>query len=108
MRQRMHLGDRNVVGARIRRILERQEMEQTDVITKVELMGKRLTQSKLSRIEGQQSSVTDRDLMLLAEALDVPIAEFFRRRIQTKRQNQAKRMSCKRRIERLTLTAFSF
>ena len=77
MRQRMHLGDRNVVGARIRRIREKQEMEQADVITKVELMGERLTQSKLSRIEGQQSSVTDHDLMILAEVLDVSVADFF-------------------------------
>lgn len=77
MRQRMHLGNRNVVGAHIRRIREKQEMEQADVITKVELMGEKLTQSKLSRIEGQQSSVTDHDLMILAEVLDVSVADFF-------------------------------
>lgn len=74
MRQRIHLGNRNVIGAHIRRIREKQEMEQADVIAKVELMGEKLTQSKLSRIEGQQSSVTDHDLMVLAE---LPVSTVF-------------------------------
>lgn len=77
MRQRKQLGDRNVVGARIRGIRVGRNMEQEDVITQVELLGGRLTQSKLSRIEGQISAVTDRDLIILSKVLNVPISDFF-------------------------------
>ena len=77
MRHRTQLGNRNIVGASIRRILEEKELDQAGLITKVELQGEKITQSKLSRIEGQQSPVTDKDLMLLASALQVSVAEFF-------------------------------
>ena len=77
MRQRKQLGDRNVVGARIRGIRVCRNMEQGDVVTQVELMGEWLTQSKLSRIEGQKSIVTDRDLIILSKVLNVPVGDLF-------------------------------
>ena len=77
MRRRSICSDCNMVGGRIRSIRESKGPGQGELIAKVQLQGSEMSQSKLSRIEGQQISVTDKDLYLIANALDVNVGDLF-------------------------------
>lgn len=78
MRQNRSLGTRNVIGHNTTRIRQAQKISQAELLLRLQLQGVDLSQTKLSRIEGQRVVVTDRDFIALAEALNVTLDELTR------------------------------
>ena len=78
MRQNRSLGTRIVIGHNITRIRQAQKISQAELLLRLQLQGVDLSQTKLSRIEGQRVVVTDRDFTALAEALNVTLDELTR------------------------------
>lgn len=78
MRQNRSLGTRIVIGHNITRIRQAQKISQAELLLRLQLQGVDLSQTKLSRIEGQRVVVTDRDFIALAEALNVTLDELTR------------------------------
>ena len=58
-------------------IRERKGIGQGELIIKIQLLNVDMSQSKLSRIEGQQIVVSDSDLFIIAQALQVNAADLF-------------------------------
>ena len=67
------LGDKNIVGARVTEARLRKHMKQVTLLTELQLMGIDLSVPALSLLEGQRRPVTDRELVALADALDVSV-----------------------------------
>lgn len=77
MRHRVKYSDCNIVDARICEIREKKGIGQGELIIKIQLLNVDMSQSKLSRIEGQQIVVSDSDLFVIAQALQVSVADLF-------------------------------
>lgn len=67
------LGDRNIVGKRVEQRRKSLGMKQKDLLTKLQIKGIDINASGLSKLEGQIRSVTDFELVALADALSVSI-----------------------------------
>lgn len=67
------LGDRNIIGAKIESIRKEKGLKQKDLLAKLEIRGIELDASGLSKLEGQIRCVTDKELLALAQELDVSI-----------------------------------
>ena len=67
----------NIVGQRIQRLRIDQGLLQRDLVARIQLLDGDISQSKLSRIEGQLITVTDRDLFVIAQALQVEAGDLF-------------------------------
>ena len=71
MRQRHSVGDRNVIGHNITRLRQEKNIGQGELVRRIQLLGIEMNQAKLSRIEGKQISVVDKDIIAISEALGV-------------------------------------
>ena len=75
MRKRTNRGTRNLIGSYIVQTRKKKGLGQGELLSKIQLLGSDMTQAKLSRIEGQMVVLTDRDLLIIAKALDVSLDE---------------------------------
>ncbi len=75
--RRRPLGDMNIVGGNITLIRLEKCMKQKDLLAKIQLEGLDITGSCLSKIEGQTRIVTDKELVILAKALDVSVVRLI-------------------------------
>lgn len=75
--RKLPLGDMNVVGANITRIRLKKGMKQKDLLAKLQSSGMDITGSCLSKIEGQTRMVTDKDLIIIANALGIAPQELL-------------------------------
>lgn len=67
----------NVVGKQIRKIQKKKNMSQQELSNKLETIAVYICRGSISRIEDQQRTVTDIELLDLAEVLGVPISALF-------------------------------
>lgn len=67
------LGTRNIVGAKVEQRRKAIGMKQKDLLTQLQVKGIDLNASGLSKLEGQLRSVTDYELVAIAETLGVTI-----------------------------------
>lgn len=67
------LGDRNIVGERVEQKRKSIGMKQKDLLTKLQIKGVDINASGLSKLEGQLRSVTDYELVAIADVLGVSI-----------------------------------
>ncbi|HBD86242.1 MAG TPA: transcriptional regulator [Clostridiales bacterium] len=67
------LGTRNIVGARVELERKRQGMKQKELLAQLQVSGIDLNASALSKLEGQIRYVTDRELSVLADVLNVSV-----------------------------------
>ena len=67
------LGTRNIVGARVELERKRQGMKQKELLAQLQVAGIDLNASALSKLEGQIRYVTDRELSVLADILNVSV-----------------------------------
>lgn len=77
MRQRHSVGDRNVIGPNIVKIRQAKGLGQGELVRLIQAAGYGINQAKLSRIEGSKVAVTDKDILAIAQALNVNIDELF-------------------------------
>ena len=69
--RKLPLGDMNIIGANITRIRLEKDIKQKDLLAKLQSAGMEISESCLSKIEGQTRMVTDKELVLIANALGV-------------------------------------
>ena len=67
------LGDRNIIGARVTMARKRQGMKQKELLAQLQVNGVDMSASALSKVEGQTRSVTDIELAVLADLLEVSV-----------------------------------
>ena len=67
------LGDRNIVGKRVEQKRKSIGMKQKDLLTKLQINVIDINASGLSKLEGQLRSVSDFELVALADVLGVSI-----------------------------------
>lgn len=67
------LGNRNIIGARVELARKRQGMKQKNLLTQLQVNGVDMSASALSKVEGQTRSVTDIELAVLADLLEVSV-----------------------------------
>jgi len=70
------VGERNIVGARVRksRRSANPPVTQLDLVARLQILGIKIDQSGLSKIESGQRPVTDIEVVVLAKALSVSVA----------------------------------
>jgi len=77
MRHRTKQGTKNLFGKGIVHMRYHKGLSQSDLLLRIELRGEAMTQAKLSRIEGGMTILTDRDLVVIASALEVSLDELY-------------------------------
>ena len=74
MRERKYpIGDKNIVGERIREKRESMGLKQKNFLTQLQVSGLDLNSSGLSKIEGQTRAVNDSELIVIAKVLGVTV-----------------------------------
>ena len=73
------MNTRNIIGSRVSqaRKTATPPITQTDLIARLQILGLKIDQSTLSKIENQQRPVTDIEVVALAKALKVSISWLF-------------------------------
>lgn len=77
MRPRKKYGTKNAVGKMVYQLRRDKQMKQTDLLTQLQLRGIDICPSSLSELEGQNRSVTDLELLALANIFSVSLEELF-------------------------------
>ena len=72
--RKQELGTRNIVGSRVEAKRKELGMKQKDLLTQLQIRGVDLNASGLSKLEGQIRSVSDFELVALAEVLNTNVA----------------------------------
>lgn len=71
--RKQELGDRNIAGGRVEMRRKAIGMKQKDLLTQLQVRGVDLNASGLSKLEGQIRSISDYELVALADVLGVSI-----------------------------------
>ena len=69
--RKLPLGNMNIVGANITRIRVEKGIKQKDFLARLQSEGMDITESCLSKIEGQTRTVRDTEIIVIARALGV-------------------------------------
>lgn len=70
-------GDANMVGKNIERLRKERGIKQKDFISKMQTMGCDINPTSYSKLEGQVRSATDREIIVIARLLAVPMETLF-------------------------------
>ena len=69
---------KNMVGAKVRKLRLEKHMTQQELSDKLEVLAIYICRGSISRIEDQTRTVTDLELYGLSQILDIPVEEFFK------------------------------
>lgn len=67
----------NICGANIRRIRMQKKVTQTDLAARLQVRGVQVNQNSICRIEKGKRVVADYELLVIADALGVTVAELL-------------------------------
>ena len=67
------IGKRNIVGTKIVQLRKARGMQQKDLVIRLQNMGMDISDTSMSRLEGQTRLVQDFEIPVLAKALNVSI-----------------------------------
>lgn len=70
-------GNKNIIGNRIIVIRQRKHMKQKEFLAKLQTLGLEISQTSLSRLEGQERLVQDYEVVAIAKALDISVRELL-------------------------------
>ena len=71
MRNRTEYGDKNLVGKKIYELRTAKGIKQKDFLAQIQAFGVDLNPSSLSKLEGQNRIVTDKEINAIAKILNV-------------------------------------
>ena len=74
----------NLVGPQLRRLRRQARLSQAALVARCQVCGYDISRESLAKIEGRARSVTDAEILFLAEALRVSFALLFPASLQTK------------------------
>ena len=72
-------GDVNIVGKRIEEIRKEKGIKQKDFIARLQTEGLDINPTSYSKLEGQIRIATDKEIFVIAKALQIDINELFER-----------------------------
>ncbi len=84
------LGKRNIIGKKVEEERKRQGMKQKELLAQLQISGIDISASGLSKLEGQLRLVTDRELLAIADTLNVSIDELLERPKKRRRKKFTK------------------
>ena len=70
-------GSKNLVGKNIEVLRKEKGIKQKDFIAQIQIMGCDMNPTSYSKLEGQLRSVTDKELYVIAQILNVPMESLF-------------------------------
>lgn len=78
MKIRMNsLGDKNVIGKKVTALRCAQNLKQVELAARLQTRGMDISETSLSRLEGQHRLVQDWELLIIAQALGVSVADLL-------------------------------
>ncbi|MGX1827312.1 helix-turn-helix domain-containing protein [Paenibacillus taichungensis] len=66
-------GDKNIIGSRVVDIRKSKGIKQREFLAKLQTLGLEISQTSLSRLEGQYRLVQDYEVVMIAKALEVSV-----------------------------------
>ena len=78
MPKRREIGDENLIGQRVVALRKEKRINQKELLARLQTRGIEIGQSGLSELEGQKRKVSDRELLALAESLDVSVNDLLK------------------------------
>lgn len=67
----------NIIGPTVRNLREKQKLTQDDLATRCNLLGWNISRGTLAKIEAQVRRISDKEVLLLSQALEVTIEELY-------------------------------
>ena len=78
MKIRSHdYGTKNIVGKKIETLRKERNISQKDFIARLQVAGLDINPTSYSKLEGQVRIATDKEIYVIAKALNVPLEEIF-------------------------------
>lgn len=74
------LGNKNIIGVNVEKKRRKMRLKQKEFLVRLQVNGIDITASALSKIEGQHRAVTDKELIAIADVLNVSADELLGRR----------------------------
>mgnify|MGYP003592604818 CR=1 FL=1 len=81
---------KNIIGAQLRRLRYSKDLTQGELAARCGVAGFDISRGTLSKIEAGLRCVSDKELILLAKALRVPIDQLFENRVRKAKSGVAK------------------
>jgi transcriptional regulator with XRE-family HTH domain len=66
-------GDKNIIGSRVVAIRKSKGIKQREFLARLQTLGLDISQTSLSRLEGQYRLVQDYEVVIIAKALEVSV-----------------------------------
>lgn len=70
-------GDRNLIGRNVEALRKKRGIKQKDFIAKLQLEGLDMNSTSYSKLEGQIRHATDKEVFVIAKALNVDMNQLF-------------------------------
>ena len=77
--RKVPVGQRNIVGAKVVQIRQEKNIKQKDLVALLQSKGMDISDTSMSRLEGQNRLVQDFEVPVLAEALGVSVDWLLKR-----------------------------
>lgn len=71
-------GDKNIIGSRVVAIRKSKGIKQREFLARLQTLGLDISQTSLSRLEGQYRLVQDYEVVMIARALEVSVGYLLR------------------------------
>lgn len=78
MPKRREIGGENLIGQRVVALRKEKHINQKELLARLQTRGIEIGQSGLSELEGQKRKVSDRELLALAESLEVSVNDLLK------------------------------
>ena len=66
-------GDKNIIGSRVVAIRKSKGIKQREFLARLQTLGLDISQTSLSRLEGQYRLVQDYEVVIIAKALEISV-----------------------------------
>ncbi|MDR6726941.1 transcriptional regulator with XRE-family HTH domain [Paenibacillus amylolyticus] len=75
-------GDKNIIGSRVVSIRKSKGIKQREFLARLQTLGLDISQTSLSRLEGQYRLVQDYEVVMIAKALEVSVGDLLGEEIE--------------------------
>ena len=69
---------KNIIGSRVRKARKEAKITQIDLAARLQVLGIKIDQAGMSKLEGGNRPVTDIEVAAIAKILKVPISRLFK------------------------------
>lgn len=75
-------GDKNIIGSRVVTIRKSKGIKQREFLARLQTLGLDISQTSLSRLEGQYRLVQDYEVVVIARALEISVGHLLGEEIE--------------------------